>query len=819
MNNNFKLFTMRKNIFTKLIMAFTLTLVIGLTGCNREDVDYETPVLKVDKTQLNFDADGKTSNNENSFTIETNREWSIAIPEADKEWIRLSKESGNGKTSVEVTVLPNQNEDRTVRLKISSSINYEYIDIKQAGKTIIIYSENVGNTNAQKDADGKWPLVSVFTGWLKGGSSGSDVTYDGTDVSVRTSTPSSEYTGASGGNNIFFGALGHKFIIKNIDITGKTNFTFKFGISRQVFGSGFKAIDENTIKLSASIDGTNYTSLTFTNDSKANWVIATSEFKAPSGSTKLFLKFDQGIAASEIRIDDFTLTDGGNGTIEIGSGGVTPPQPTQAILYENMGGTEVTANTQVDAFTAWLKSGSGASGVTYTGSAKTDVRKSMKSDDKYDGASGGNNIFFGADANGTFEIKDIDITGKTQLTFKFGISYQADAYPAMDEITNTTIKLSASIDGTNYTPLTFTNANTKDWVLATSEFKVPSGSTKLYIKFADPAKISKVRLDDFTLTEGGNGTIEIGSGGATPSLILGTPTFTGSLTVGTAISTAKISIPYSNATGTENYNVSATVSGAGAAGISVTSKQVTLTPGSGNIELDVTGTPTTQGDVTFTLSGITGLAVTTINATVNTAGGGTSSNIFFEKVGNTVEKSNNKWPYTDQFTGWLREGSLAQSAVVYNGQGANVSNSGAAYAPASGSSISDAPYVGMSYSATSQRVFNIEKINITGKTNFTFKFASIFQAAYSGSPQFGPVTSTTFKLSGSLDGTNWTELSYSVQADPAGGNWYIGTSEFKAPTGSTTLYIKFEPTLAASQGVRLDDFTLTEGGSGTITVN
>ncbi|MDR1091182.1 MAG: BACON domain-containing protein [Prevotella sp.] len=422
---------MRKSIFVKLSMAFALALLVGLAGCNREDIDYEQPVLEINKTQLEFDVSGVAVNNDDSFTIQTNREWSIQIPDAANDWIRISKLEGEGAQTINVTVLSNEGEPRSAKLKISASINYEYIEIIQGG--------------------------------------------------TLAATP---------------------------------------------------------------------------------------------------------------------------------------------IYYENVGGTDIADNTQVDAFTGWLKSGSSASGVAYTGSARTDVRKSVQSTEKYRGASGGNNIFFGGEDNGTFEIRNIDVTGKTQLTFSFGISWQAN-YPAFAAIDNNTIKLSASIDGTNYTPLTFSNAATADWVLATSEFKVPGDATKLYIKFADPAAKSQIRLDDFTLVEGGNGQTVIGSGTTPPQLAFGTPAFTGTMTAGTALSGTKITVPYSNAAA-ESFTVNVAVSGTGAAGINaVTANAVTLGTGSGNVELDITGTPTTAGDVVFTITGLTGLTTTTVNATVQTDGGTT----------------------------------------------------------------------------------------------------------------------------------------------------------------------------------------------------
>lgn len=816
---NYKLIyiDMRKKLFTKLFTALTLILLVGLSACNTEDISYDTPELQLSGKELGFDATGAALGADASFKIETNRSWTISVPDKDKSWIRLSQESGKGTQLINVTILPNEGEDRESQVKVSSSINYEYIIIKQEGlvSAEAIYSEKVGTdvekvdtrwpyadqfegwsregtldqsavvyggsganvsnsgkvfqpadgssitgapyvglnasggnvrtftiskinvsestnlklrfaslfqsdysnapefgeitnesfaisgsldgntwtavtTTVEKDpAGGDWYIltsefqvpegtrelnlkfeatpqnnqgyrlddfkvirggegtivigeggtipeptgtilsesmgnvetaniaVNEFTGWLRGGSGAANVKYVGTPkTDVRKSTASSGYDGATGGNSIFFGKEDNgTFEINDINVSGKTQLTFSFGISWQVY-PGFGKVDNNTIKLSASIDGTNYTPLTFTNASTEGWVLATSEFKVPAGTSKLHIKFAEPTVQSAIRLDDFKLVEGGNGQTEIGGG--TTPEPTAKLLYENMGNEE-SANTQVDAFTGWLRSGDSATGVTYTGSAKTDVRKSTASNG-YEGASGGNNIFFGKEDNGMFEINDINVSGKRQLTFSFGISWQAN-YPAFAPIDNNTITLTASIDGISYTPLTFTNASTAGWVLATSEFKVPAGAEKLHIMFMNPAAQSQVRLDDFTLVEGGNGQTEIGGGATTPELSFGVPAISGTMTAGAALSGVKLTIPYDNAKA-EKFTVDVTASGAGAAGINaITAKAVTLETGKGNLVLDITGTPTTAGDVTFTIGGLTGLATTTVNATVQSGGG------------------------------------------------------------------------------------------------------------------------------------------------------------------------------------------------------
>lgn len=184
-----------------------------------------------------------------------------------------------------------------------------------------------------------------------------------------------------------------------------------------------------------------------------------------------------------------------------------------------------------------------------------------------------------------------------------------------------------------------------------------------------------------------------------------------------------------------------------------------------------------------------------------------------------ADKDGGRWPYIDQYTqyfnpAWEKGGTLDQSGVEYEGSNSNVSNSGALFAPPADGPFSGAPYVGMN---TPSSVFEIKNINITGKTNFTFKFGAVFQENYSGGSVLGAITENSFVLEASIDGTNWSPLSYSV-AQQMESHWYMGSTEFKVPEGSAKLSIRYKTTNLApsNQGYRFDDFKLYEGGNGEL---
>ena len=111
-------------------------------------------------------------------------------------------------------------------------------------------------------------------------------------------------------------------------------------------------------------------------------------------------------------------------------------------------------------------------------------------------------------------------------------------------------------------------------------------------------------------------------------LSFGTPTFSGTLKAGQSID-GKLLIPYANAAGTENNNISVAVSGTDEGSISVTAISAALSQGDGTIEIFVTGAPKTAGEVTFTISGIDELGsnntVTTTVRGLFAGGSGTSA--------------------------------------------------------------------------------------------------------------------------------------------------------------------------------------------------
>lgn len=193
-----------------------------------------------------------------------------------------------------------------------------------------IYNETVGNDGSASDK----PFVDVYTGWAKNGSGASNVTYSGTNASVRNSGISNTgaYDNASGPNVVFFGNSA-SFIINKIALTSEqTKLRLTFGASSSIRnddGSYNNSFDDSKFTVSLSADGTTWTPITYTkNDGDQNypyWVYATSDFTLKQAAGELYIKFDAKIS-SAIRLDDISLTTGEGGQeVDLGEGGTLPP--------------------------------------------------------------------------------------------------------------------------------------------------------------------------------------------------------------------------------------------------------------------------------------------------------------------------------------------------------------------------------------------------------------------------------------------------------------------------------------------------------------
>lgn len=494
------------------MMTLALVMMAGFWGCSDDDVESGGPFIEVAPSALSFENTGELTK---SLAIKSNRDWTATFVEAGVDsWISIDKKSGNGDGTISVTVLANDKGERSATLKLVASTASVTIKITQGvGGGIpdgdALYQENMGTTVDQ--VDGKWPFVDQYSGWQKGGAlTQTEVTYGGSGASVRNTGGKyapADKTAFSDAPYIFMGSSGATFLINNINITGKTNFTLTFAALQQsdyVNGNPvFGAITDATCKLAVSLDGSQWSEQVFTSDGVAGWSKVKAEFKVPEGSTKLYVKVENG--NFQTRYDDFKLFEGGNGEL------ISPDVPpvVNGIFYEAFG-SEAATKTYGDGATKYYptleqfvdkltKGGTGAANVTYTGT-NSSVRPSMPSTG-YEGASGVNCGFFGA-VPSNIQINDIALGGATKLTLSFGVSKANNA--AFGAVATEDINVEVSNDGTVWKSVPYTISGT-GWVLVTSEFAVKSTVTKLSLRFTVPSAASVVRVDDIKLVAGGNG--------------------------------------------------------------------------------------------------------------------------------------------------------------------------------------------------------------------------------------------------------------------------------------------------------------------------
>ena len=202
--------------------------------------------------------------------------------------------------------------------------------------------------------------------------------------------------------------------------------------------------------------------------------------------------------------------------VTIRSGNIVPA----VVIYNETFGTTAPSKSPypfVDEFTDWVKSGEGSTTVEYAGSGAS-IRQLGKLSAGYEGASGGDKLFFGNNAN--FIIQKITLkSDQTNLKLGFGGSYSQQITGGYDnEFKPESFHFYLSKDGTTWSNAIQYDYKQADeyWVYVTSNFTLKYPVNTLYIKFA--ADIASVfAIDDPTLSTG-NGGQEIDLGNTDPAV-------------------------------------------------------------------------------------------------------------------------------------------------------------------------------------------------------------------------------------------------------------------------------------------------------------
>ncbi len=277
---------------------------------------------------------------EQTVEVVSKGDWTLTFKNSgDSQWVTPSAMSGKTGTTQLTFTLGQASGERSAILVLTASSMVEGFPLTdEATITVVqsdsdvptgnaLYSENCG-TKVEK-VDGYWPYVDKFEGWTRGGSLDQKaVTYTGNSASVansgKTFDPAEdETTVVTGPPYVSMNKSTSVFNINDINIASNTNFTFTFTAAQQInYSNGVVLGDmtDETIRFSVSTDGSSYAPVALKVKKVASgyWYLCTAEFKLPAGvsTDKIWVRFDgyAGLENHGLRIDDFKLYEGGNGS-------------------------------------------------------------------------------------------------------------------------------------------------------------------------------------------------------------------------------------------------------------------------------------------------------------------------------------------------------------------------------------------------------------------------------------------------------------------------------------------------------------------------
>ena len=308
----------------KKIILTAISCLLLVVSCYKEPAKPELPKIALSSTQaVLFDAkagDGAVLSTDITLTV--NRDWSI---QCDADWLAFGKyasgqvykvEAGVD-TEIPVRIIAQTNRvgnvrKAVVRFKVSTG----YCDLMVQQKMnedeapSLIYYNGFGDglqglDNPELDKTNLWRCEEGVAG---------DVRYylgiKGGKLSVRETTKSEDcYVGASGGNNLFFGADVPAFTVAEIDVHKKLK-TLNIGFGA-LYADGSLALADLAVYISR--DGESWKSLDYRKISEyeePKWCWCEGQiYFEPESFEHLYIMFKPSEAVkSKFRLDDVKIS-------------------------------------------------------------------------------------------------------------------------------------------------------------------------------------------------------------------------------------------------------------------------------------------------------------------------------------------------------------------------------------------------------------------------------------------------------------------------------------------------------------------------------
>lgn len=316
-------------------LFFAALAVVGFAACSDDNKDEggsaDASITVNDKSAVTIGVKAEAGETE-TVTVVSSGAWTLAF-EAEQDWLTPSVTAGKGGTTslkFAVEALPEDTEERSatavlttqgvifgVTYPVEAKITVQQSASGEVSETVLIYKETFGTAQVASNTN-----VDQYTAWDKTGEGAADVTYAGTNVSIRNSNPnnSSSYEGASGAPILFFGSTPAVFTVQNIALTAEqTDLQLTFGGQQQItYGSDYTWSNDNLL-VALSADGKTWSTIEYTtsdgdqNADGKNWVLATADVTLKAPAEKLYIRFTSSLLASSIRIDDIILQTGKGG--------------------------------------------------------------------------------------------------------------------------------------------------------------------------------------------------------------------------------------------------------------------------------------------------------------------------------------------------------------------------------------------------------------------------------------------------------------------------------------------------------------------------